>query len=147
MNWGERMTVVTMGGEASMIRMMEEQGKTLEDHDRTINIEILPRLELLEKEQLVFKQEMTSLKSDLLSVQKGQTELELTVMKDGNQTRDLLKPFADHVLKQAEFEAQSEKDIAIKRMDTREKIFLGIFGTGGVAGIIAAIVTFLQFIK
>lgn len=130
-----------------MIKMMEEQGKTLKEHDKAINVEILPRLEVLEKEHQEFKMEVTSLKSDLLNVQKGQKELELTVMKDGNQTRDLLKPFADHVLKQAEFEAQSEKDIAIKRMDTREKIFLGIFGTGGVAGIIAAIVTFLQFIK
>ncbi|WP_339212893.1 hypothetical protein [Solibacillus sp. FSL W8-0372] len=141
------MAVDTIGGGASMIKMMEEQGKTLKEHDKAINVEILPRLEVLEKEHQEFKMEVTSLKSDLLNVQKGQKELELTVMKDGNQTRDLLKPFADHVLKQAEFEAQSEKDIAIKRMDTREKIFLGIFGTGGVAGIIAAIVTFLQFIK
>lgn len=138
------MAVETIGGDPPMIQMLEDQGKTLESHEKAINAEILPRLELLEKEQLVFKQEMTSLKSDLLSVQKGQTELELTVMKDGNQTRDLLKPFADHVLKLAEFEAQSEKDIAIKKMDTREKIFMGIFGTGGVAGIIAAIVTLLQ---
>lgn len=138
------MAVETIGGDSSMIKIIEEQGKTLEDHGNAINVEILPRLELVEKEQLAFKQEMTSLKSDLLSVQKGQTELELTVMKDGNQTRDLLKPFADHVLKQAEFEAQSEKDIAIKRMDTREKIFLGIFGTGGLAGIMAAIFTFFD---
>lgn len=138
------MAAETIGGDSSMIKIIEEQGKTLEDHGNAINVEILPRLELVEKEQLAFKQEMTSLKSDLLSVQKGQTELELTVMKDGNQTRDLLKPFADHVLKQAEFEAQSEKDIAIKRMDTREKIFLGIFGTGGLAGIMAAIFTFFD---
>lgn len=134
------MAVETIGGDSSMIQMLEEQGKTLENHEKAINAEILPRLELLEKEQLVFKQEMTSLKSDLLSVQKGQTELELTVMKDGNQTRDLLKPFAEHVLKQVEFEAQSEKDIAIKKMDTREKILIGFFGAGGIA-IISAVIS------
>ncbi|MER2119194.1 MAG: hypothetical protein ABS935_02945 [Solibacillus sp.] len=134
------MVVETIGGNVSMIQILEEQGKAIENHDKAINAEILPRLELLEKEQLVFKQEMTSLKSDLLSVQKGQTELELTVMKDGNQTRDLLKPFAEHVLKQVEFEAQSEKDIAIKKMDTREKILIGFFGAGGIA-IISAVIS------
>lgn len=144
LNWGNMMAVETIGGDQSMIKMIEEQGKTLEEHENAINGEILPRLEILEKEHQEFKMEVKSLKTDMLNVQKGQTELELTVMKDGNQTRDLLKPFADHVLKQAEFEAQSEKDIAIKKMDTREKIFMGIFGTGGVAGIIAAIVTLLQ---
>ncbi len=127
-----------------MFKLIEDQGEAIKKHDDAINGEILPRLELLEKEQLVFKQEMTLLKTDLINVQKGQKELEVTVMKDGKETRDLLKPFADHVLKKAEFDAQSEKDIAIKRMDTREKIFLAIFGTGGLAGIVAAVVTVLQ---
>lgn len=133
-----------IGGDSPMIKIIEDQSKIIENHDQAINVVILPRLEVLEKEHQVFKHEMASLKTDLINVQKGQKELELTVMKDGKETRDLLKPFADHVLKQAEFEAQSEKDIAIKRMDTREKIFLAIFGTGGLAGIIAAVVTLLQ---
>ncbi|MFF2460144.1 hypothetical protein [Peribacillus simplex] len=118
--------------------------KKVQEHDQTINENILPRLEGLELEQATFKREISSLKTDLMGVQKGQKELEVTVMKDGKETRDLLKPFADHVLKQAEFEYQTEKDIAIKKMDTREKIFFSIFGTGGAAGIIAAIVTFIK---
>lgn len=118
--------------------------KTVQEHDQTIKENILPRLEGLESEQATFKREISSLKTDLMGVQKGQKELELTVMKDGKETRELLKPFADHVLKQAEFEYQTEKDIAIKKMDTREKIYLSIFGTGGAAGIIAAIVTFIK---
>ncbi|MFF2857739.1 hypothetical protein [Peribacillus sp. NPDC058002] len=118
--------------------------KKVQEHDQTINENILPRLEGLELEQATFKREISSLKTDLMGVQKGQKELEVTVMKDGKETRDLLKPFADHVLKQAEFEYQTEKDIAIKKMDTREKVFFSIFGTGGAAGIIAAIVTFIK---
>lgn len=137
---GERMAVETIGGDSSMIQMLEEQGKTLETHEKTINAEILHRLEILEKEHQEFKMEVKSLKTDMLNVQKGQTELELMVMKDGNQTRDLLKPFAEHVLKQVEFEAQSEKDIAIKKMDTREKILIGFFGAGGIA-IISAVIS------
>ncbi|HCG4535573.1 TPA: hypothetical protein NJY08_004418 [Salmonella enterica subsp. enterica serovar Typhi str. AG3] len=118
--------------------------KTLESHEKAIHENILPRLEGLEKEHMIFKQEISLLRTDLVSVQKGQKDLELTVMKDGKETRDLLKPFADHVLQQAQFGAQSEKEIAIKKMDTREKIFMTIFGTGGLAGIIAAMVTLLQ---
>ncbi|WP_273128107.1 hypothetical protein [Bacillus weihaiensis] len=95
----------------------------------------------LQHAQEKFQSEVTDLKKDLVGVQKGQAQLELTVMKDGKETRDLLRPFADHVLKQAEFEAQTEKDIKIKKMDTREKILTGIFGAGGLAGIVAAIIT------
>ena len=90
------MAVETIGGDPSMIQMLEDQGKTLENHDESINKldqavnnEIFPRLEILEREQLQFKQEM-------LNVQKGQKELELTVMKDGQQTRELLGKFVDH---------------------------------------------------
>lgn len=141
------MAVETIGGDPSMIKMMEEQGKTLEKHDNAINVEILPRLEILEKEHQVFKQEMTSLKSDLINVQKGQKELEVTVMKDGKETRDLLKPFADHVLRQVEFEAQTEKEVVIKKLDRKEKAvmaFWGAVGTGGLATIVAAIIALLQ---
>ncbi|MFC3883740.1 hypothetical protein ACFOU2_09605 [Bacillus songklensis] len=125
---------------------MEEMAleKKIYEHEAVINDNILPRLEGLELEHAQFKQEMASLKTDLMGVQKGQKELELTVMKDGKETRELLKPFADHVLKQVEFESQTEKDIQLKKMDTREKIFLSIFGTGGLAGIVAAVVTFFK---
>lgn len=118
--------------------------KKLNDHDHVIHENILPRLKNVEDAQLTYEQRMAQMTNDLLSVQKGQKELELTVMRDGKETRDLLKPFADHVLKQVEFEAQTEKDIAIKKMDAREKILTGIFGAGGLAGIIAAIVTFIK---
>lgn len=133
------MVVETIGGDPSMIKIIEEQGKTLENHDKAINAEILPRLEILEKEHQEFKMEVKSLKTDMMNVQKGQAELQLTVMKDGKETRDLLRPFAEHVMKQVEFEAQSEKDIAIKKMDTREKILIGFFGAGGIAVISAVI--------
>lgn len=114
-NWGEKMAAETIGGDSSMIKIMEVQGKILEKHENAINVEILPRLEILEKEHQVFKQEMTSLKSDLINVQKGQKELKVTIMKDDKETRDLLKPFADHVLRQVEFEAQIEKEVVIKK--------------------------------
>jgi hypothetical protein len=116
----------------------------LEKHEKEIHDNILPRLEAVEKAQAEFQKEVATIKTDLMGVQKGQKELELTVMKDGKETRELLKPFADHVLKQVEFDAQSEKELKMKKMDTREKVLTGIFGAGGLAGIIAAIVTLIQ---
>lgn len=116
----------------------------LEKHEKEIHDNILPRLEAVEKAQAEFQKEVANIKTDLMGVQKGQKELELTVMKDGKETRELLKPFADHVLRQVEFDAQSEKDLEMKKMDTREKILTGIFGAGGLAGIIAAVITLIQ---
>lgn len=116
----------------------------LDKHEKEIQENILPRLEAVEQAQAAFQKEVANIKTDLMGVQKGQAQLELTVMKDGRETRELLKPFADHVLKQVEFEAQSEKDLKMKKMDTREKILTGIFGAGGLAGIVAAIVTLIQ---
>ena len=125
--------------------------KKISEHDEVINNNILPRLKIVEEMQVNFGGEVAALKTDLAKVQtgqanleKGQKDLELTVMKDGKETRDLLKPFADHVLNQAEFDARTKKEVAIKKMDTREKVFLSIFGTGGVAGIIAGVVALLN---
>ena len=129
------------------VTSMQDTFKKVGEHDEIIHRGILPRVEALEKEHLVFKQEMSDLKSDILGMQKGQKELEVTVMKDGKETRDLLKPFADHVLRQVEFEAQTEKEIVIKKMDTKEKVtiaFYGALGTGGIATIIVAIIALLQ---
>ncbi|UAW07786.1 hypothetical protein PVJ1_00052 [Psychrobacillus phage PVJ1] len=120
--------------------------RIVENHDKTINENILPRVEALEKEHLVFKQEMSALKTDLIGVQKGQKDLEVTVMKDGKETRDLLKPFADHVLSQAQFGAQSQREITIKRMDIKEKLWTAALG-GGIAGILMAIVALFTVFK
>ena len=125
--------------------------RKISEHDEVINNNILPRLKIVEEMQVNFGGEVAALKTDLAKVQtgqanleKGQKDLELTVMKDGKETRDLLKPFADHVLNQAEFDARTKKEVAIKKMDTREKVFLSIFGTGGVAGIIAGVVALMN---
>ena len=60
--------------------------KTVEEHEKAINENILLRMEV-------------------------------TVMKDGKETRELLKSFTDHALKQMEYDAQTEREIAIKKLD------------------------------
>ncbi|AMW99196.1 hypothetical protein [Rummeliibacillus stabekisii] len=134
-----------------MYKTLEEHEVQLQQHGEVIHQDILPRLEILEKEHLVFKQEMTSIKSDLMGVQKGQKDLEVTVMKDGKETRELLKPFADHVLKQVEYEAETEREIQIKKLDLKGKVTVAIYGaigSGGIATIILGILAlFKAFLK
>lgn len=129
------------------VTSMQEAFKKVGEHDVVIHQDILPRLEILEKEHLVFKQEVTSLKTDMANVQKGQKDLEVTVMKDGKETRDLLKPFADHALKQMEFDAQTKKEIAIKKLDNKDKATVALYGaigSGGIVTIIAGIVALFK---
>lgn len=136
------MAVETIGGDSSMIQMLEDQGKTLENHgeaidklDYAVNVDIFPRLESLEREQLQFKQEM-------LNVQKGQKELELTVMKDGQQTRELLGKFVDHYFGTDDKKLMIKEKVTMRRLSRSEKIILGFFAIlGGSGGVIAGLIT------
>lgn len=136
-----------MEGGNSMYKTLEEHKEQLQQHGEVIHQDILPRLEILEKEHLVFKQEMTSIKTDLIGVQKGQKDLEVTVMKDGKETRELLKPFADHVLKQVEYEAETEREIQIKKLDLKGKVTVALYGAVGSGGIVTIILGILAVFK
>lgn len=139
------MAVETIGGDPSMIKMLDEQGEKLEQHgesinklDQAVNNEIFPRLEILEREQLQFKQEM-------LNVQKGQKELELTVMKDGQQTRELLGKFVDHYFGTDDKKLMIKEKVTMKRLSRSEKIILGFFAIlGGSGGVIAGLITLID---
>lgn len=139
------MAVEIIGGDPSMIQMIEEQGKTLENHgeaidklDHAVNVDIFPRLESLDREQLQFKQEM-------LNVQKGQKELELTVMKDGQQTRELLGKFVDHYFGTDDKKLMIKEKVTMKRLSRSEKIILGFFAIlGGSGGVIAGLITLID---
>ena len=117
---------------------MQETFKKVGEHDVVIHEDILPRLEILEKEHLAFKQEMTSF-------QKGQKELELTVMKDGQQTRDLLGKFVDHYFGTDDKKLMINEKVTMKRLSRSEKIILGFFAIlGGSGGVIAGLLTLMD---
>ncbi|WP_141719897.1 hypothetical protein [Domibacillus iocasae] len=113
----------------------------LQEHEQLIKEDILPRLKKVEDAQMEFTKQVESIKS-------SQTSLELTVMKDGKETRELLRPFADHYLNKVTAEGQAAKDIKLKRLDTREKVVIAIvstiFGTGGLTGIIVGVMAFMN---
>ena len=112
----------------------------LQEHDKILKSDILPRVEnleskqsSLEKSQLATSQEVQALRNDLLSVQKGQVqlekgqkEMELTMVKEGqanrkimNENKALSNKLLDHVLKKDEKETEVEEE-AKKRKDENE---------------------------
>lgn len=107
------------------------------EHDKTIKEDILPRIEKLEHG-------FEMVKTDLGKVKEGQSSLELTVMKDGQQTRDLLNKFVDHFFKKEEAEIGVNERITIARLDKKTKIWLGIIGIFGAGGGVTAGITALM---
>ncbi|WLR53543.1 hypothetical protein LC048_13525 [Mesobacillus subterraneus] len=97
-----------------------EEKDMLNSHEEIIHKNILPRLDVVEKAQAAFQQEVATIKSDLMGVQRGQAQLELTVMKDGKETRDMLKQFVNHVLDQDKQESQAK--LEDKKAETQSKI-------------------------
>ncbi|PIC87998.1 hypothetical protein CSV72_02285 [Sporosarcina sp. P20a] len=134
----------------------------LERHDELIHHDIIPRLEKVEKAQLDFSTQaevitgqVKEVTVQVAEIKSSQTNLELTVMKDGQETRSILNKFVDHYFATDKERLQTERDvihvderITLKRFSTREKIVLGVVGAfAGSGGILAGIAALIQFLK
>lgn len=113
--------------------------KTVIEHDKVINENILPRLKIVEDSQLAFDSKMSSVINDLLSVQKGQKELELTLMKEGqlnrelmNENKELTNKLLSHVLGKDEKETQAEIDDRKAKWELIGKVTVALVGSGGL---------------
>lgn len=144
-----------------MAQPKEELGM-LERHDELIHHDIIPRLEKVEKAQMDFSTQaevitgqVKEVTVQVAEIKSSQTNLELTVMKDGQETRSILNKFVDHYFATDKERLQTERDvihvderITLKRFSTREKIVLGIVGAfAGSGGILAGIAALIQFLK
>ncbi|WP_423408011.1 hypothetical protein AABM38_20415 [Heyndrickxia sp. MSNUG] len=94
-----------------------EEKDMLNSHEVIINENILPRLKAVEDVTVAVQQEMANLKNDLLGVQKGQKELEVTLLKEGQlnrqimtENKELTNKLLTHVLAKDEKETQAEID-------------------------------------
>lgn len=103
--------------------MTQSTQETFEEHDEIIHQNILPRLRAVEEGQKELKVEMAH-------IARGQTQLENTIMKDGQHTRETVNKLIDHIT-----------ETRTKELDTKAKIIVGvtsaIFGGGTVAAIFA----------
>lgn len=133
----------------------EEEQTMLNRHDELIHHDILPRLEKVEKAQIDVSAQVQAITSQVSEIKASQTSLELTVMKDGQETRGILNKFVDHYfatdnqrLAQQRDVIHADERITLKRFSTREKIVLGIVGAfAGSGGILAGIAGVMQILK
>lgn len=119
----------------------QEDINMLQRHEEIIHRDILPRLDRFEKAQLDFSNQVESIKS-------SQTGLELTVMKDGQETRNLLNKFVDHFIGVDKDKLAINERVTLKRFSSKEKITLAVIAAiAGSGGLIAAIVTLVEALK
>lgn len=127
----------------------------LERHDELIHHDILPRLEKVEKAQVDFSTQVQTIADQVQDIKSSQTNLELTVMKDGQETRGILNKFVDHYFAADNQRMETQRDvihrderITLKRLSTREKIVLGIVGAiAGSGGVLAGVAGLMQLLK
>ncbi|MBD8013900.1 hypothetical protein [Planococcus wigleyi] len=135
--------------------------KTVEEHGLLINENILPRLEKVENIQNETKSELKDVKTEIqgvktevTAVRNAQSSMELTVLKDGQHTRDLLNQFVNHyfatdgkVLESQEKMMESKEKVTLRKLSKSEKIsiaFIGMLSGGGLVAVSPVIIHFLD---
>lgn len=115
----------------------------LKSHDMIIHENILPRLKAVEDVTVAVQQEMANLKTDLMGVQKGQKELEVTLLKEGqlnreimNENKELTNKLLSHVLGKDEKETQAEIDDRKAKWEILGKTFALLAGSGSILYVI-----------
>lgn len=134
------------GGDGSMF-------KTVEAHGELINKDILPRLGEVEKKQEEFssfkeemKTEITSMKANLEGIKGNLTGMELTILKDGAQTRDiLLNRFVDHYFDADGKAMMTKEKVTLTKIGAKEKIWLAIIGLLAGGGLTTAANIFITY--
>jgi len=121
----------------SVVETVKQHGEDIEklkEADRMHD----ERLEGIENAQREFKIQMDSINS-------SQQSLKFTVMKDGQQTRDLLTKFVDHYFSTDDKKFISQEKVTMKKLGTKEKVLLAVIGSlVGSGGILMSIAAILQ---
>ena len=124
---------------------MQETFEKVIKHDELFHDEVLPRLKKVEEVQEEFRLEMAEFRVEIGKITASQTSLELTVMKDGQQTRDLLGKFVDHYFSTDDKKLVTKEKVTMRRLSRTEKIILGFFAIlGGSGGVIAGVITVME---
>lgn len=120
-------------GDGSMYKKIEVIDERLDEHGNLIKGDILPRLNKLEYSQAEnedeikgVKSELQSIKTEVTAIRGAQSNLELTVLKDGAQTRELLNRFVDHYFQSDGKAFKSNEKVTTMKLNTKEKVWLAV---------------------
>lgn len=127
---------------------MEAEKEMLSKHEAEIHENILPRLDALEQAQAIFQQEVSKLTTDLMGVQKGQAQLEVTLLKEGQLNREIMtenkaltNKLLEHVLGKDEKETQAEIDNTKAKWELIGKISVALVSSGSILYLIVEAVS------
>ena len=133
---------------------MNEMFTMLGEHDDLIKKDIMPMITELKSSQAEntdeiqgIKSELQGIKAEVTAVRNAQSSLELTVMKDGQHTRDLLNQFVAHYFSADGKVFKSTEKVTIQKMTTKEKLWLGFFTVltaGGMTALSSVAIAFLN---
>lgn len=113
----------------------------LQEHDEIIKMDIMPRLRQVEQAQVDTKYQIDK-------IQNSQQSLELAVLKDGQETRNILNRFMDHFFYTDKEKIKSDAKVTLKRLSTKEKVLLAVVGSlCGAGGLLATIVSIMQILN
>lgn len=127
---------------------MKETFEKVIIHDELLHEDVLPRLKKVEEVQEEFKLEIAEFKLEIAKITASQNSLELTVMKDGQQTRDLLGRFVDHYFGTDDKKLVMSEKVTMKKLSRTEKLLLGFFAIlGGSGGAIAGTIKIIEMLN
>lgn len=142
------------GDELSMFEKVEKLGETQNEHEELIKENILPRLGIMEAGHHDTTAKLIAFEAEIKAVRNAQSSLELTVLKDGQQTRDLLNRFVDHYFKtdskmmeSREKAMESKEKVTIRKLTKSEKVsiaFISMLGGGGIAALAPILIHFFS---
>lgn len=95
---------------------------------------IIHRVERLERVQADMRVEIAEVKS-------GQKELENTVMKDGQHTRELLNKVIDFLTENKTAQENNKTEIKLKSLDVKQQVIVGVVGAVFGGGTVATILS------
>lgn len=131
----------------------KEMVSMFEKHEDQINRDILPRIVHLEKAHKETTDKLDGVIKEVTDMQKGQMQLENTVLKETKNMQDLQRQgqqkvdkVFDVLIELVRVNKESDTTVSVAKLDTKTKIIVGIlsaiFGAGGLLEFIRLIMKF-----
>ena len=131
----------------------KEMASMFEKHEEQINKDILPRILHLEKAHKETTDKLDGVINQVNDMQKGQMQLENTVLKETKSMQDLqlqgqqkVDKVFDVLLELVRVNKESDTTVSVAKLDMKTKIVVGvlstIFGASGLLELIRLIMKF-----
>jgi len=141
---------------------MKGETEMINEHEKLLKDDVIPRITTLEEWKATaikqideFNRELVDFRQQIQQTNINVQDVKQTVTQYGQANATVTQKLLDHVLdikdvqekNEATFkmaQLKSNEKVIVKRFSTKEKIVGTLFGAGGLAGIIAAVIQIWQ---